>query len=43
VAGLPQPEQPFALYLHSTDISDKGLKELAGLKNLQGLDLGVTK
>jgi hypothetical protein len=43
VAGLPQPEQPFALYLHSTDISDKGLKELAALKNLQGLDLGVTK
>ncbi len=43
VGNLPQPQRPFTLYLHSAIITDADLKELAGLKNLQGLDLGVTK
>src|SRR5205823_2646582 len=42
LAGLPGPERPFGLSLAGTTISDAGLKELAGLKQLQMLSLDRT-
>jgi internalin A len=43
IAKLPAPSIPFALYLGFTQITDAGLKELAGLKNLQSLHIFNTK
>jgi hypothetical protein len=40
---LPAPQAPFGLNLSFTRITDAGLKELAGFKQLQALDLGETK
>ena len=41
---LPQPQTAFGLELRDNEeITDAGLKELAGLKNLQRLDLSGTK
>lgn len=40
---LPAPEQPFGLGLQGTSISDAGVKEIVGLKQLQSLNLGNTK
>src|SRR5205085_58971 len=40
---LPAPEGPFGLYLFRTPITDAGLKELTGLKQLQALYLGGTQ
>ena len=42
-AKLPAPASPFGLSLASTDVTDEGLKELAGLKSLQALDLSYTR
>src|SRR5207245_4389108 len=42
LAKLPDPGRPFALDLSGTDLTDAGLKELAGLKSLQVLDLDFT-
>lgn len=38
----PSPEAPFGLWLEETQITDAGLTELAGLKELQTLNLGLT-
>jgi Leucine-rich repeat (LRR) protein len=43
VPKLPPPGVPFGLYLKGLQVTDAGLKELAGLKNLQSLDLGNTQ
>jgi hypothetical protein len=43
LAGLPDPGRPFALDLSGTDLTDAGLKELAGLKSLQMLGIGLTR
>src|SRR5262245_19804189 len=43
LAKLPAPAVPFGLDLFDTQLTDAGLKELAGLKTLHTLDLGVTK
>lgn len=43
VAKLPAPESPFALNLVGTQVTDAGLKELAGLINLTSLHLGFTQ
>ncbi|GAG37153.1 unnamed protein product, partial [marine sediment metagenome] len=40
---LPPPEVPFGLTLSNTKVTDAGLKELAGLKQLQSLNLFRTK
>jgi internalin A len=40
---LPPPGLPFALSLVETQMTDAGLKELAGLKQLQWLDLYSTE
>ncbi|MEI6325503.1 MAG: hypothetical protein WCO91_08640, partial [Gemmataceae bacterium] len=37
VAKLPAPAAPFGLNLSGTKVTDAGLKELAGLKNLHTL------
>jgi internalin A len=39
LSTLPAPEQPFGLDLERTELADAGLKELAGLKQLQALNL----
>ncbi|MEZ6138939.1 MAG: hypothetical protein R3B84_00065 [Zavarzinella sp.] len=39
IANLPTPETPFGLDLHVTQLTDDGLKELAGLKSLTTLIL----
>ena len=39
VAWLPQPLTPFGLCLAETQLTDAGLKELAGLKSLQSHEL----
>ena len=43
IGRLPQPESGFGLDLHSTQLTDVGLEELAGLKSLQILNLSNTK
>src|SRR5262245_55675994 len=43
VAKLPDPGAPFGLSLYYSDVKDAGLKELAGLKSLQSLNLAGTK
>jgi internalin A len=43
VAKLPPPQQSFGLDLSFTEVTDAGLKELAGLKGLQTLRLGRTQ
>ena len=43
LAKLPAPAPAFGLDLRRTQVTDAGLKELAGLKSLQALDLGDTK
>jgi internalin A len=43
IARLPAPSTPFAMDLYATNVTDAGLKELAGFKNLQALHLGNTK
>ena len=43
IGKLPQPETAFGLVLNSTQVTNAGLKELAGLKSLQLLDLKGTK
>jgi hypothetical protein len=40
---LPAPEVPFGLDLSYIQITDAGLKELAGLKQLQAMSVGATK
>jgi hypothetical protein len=40
---LPPPEAGFGLYLGGTKVTDAGLKELAGLKSLQTLNLVGTQ
>jgi hypothetical protein len=42
VAKLPAPGSAFGLCVRGTKITDAGLEELAGLKNLQALDLSNT-
>jgi hypothetical protein len=42
LAKLPDPEAPFGLDLNGTQITDAGLKELAGFKRLQSLNLQET-
>jgi hypothetical protein len=42
IAELPAPASAFGLCLRSTKIQDAGLKELAGLTNLEALDLSNT-
>jgi hypothetical protein len=42
VAKLPAPASAFGLCVHLTKITDAGLKELSGLKNLQALDAAKT-
>ena len=37
VSGLPAPGRPYGLNLVSAQVTDAGLKELAGLKSLQSL------
>src|SRR5262245_50317493 len=37
--ALPDPKVPFALDLSGTEVTDAGLKELAGLKSLRLLNL----
>lgn len=43
IVKLPKPSIPFAIGLGSSGITDQGVKELAGLQNLQALDLSHTK
>ncbi len=43
LAKLPDPKRGFALDLRHTEVTDAGLKELAGLKSLQTLDLWGSK
>src|SRR5206468_2949149 len=43
VAKLLPPQQPFGLDRSETDVTDAGVKELAGLKSLQALNLFNTK
>ena len=43
LAKMPDPGAPFGLCLNGTKMTDAGLKELAGLKSLQALDLGGTQ
>ncbi len=43
LAKLPVPAAPFGLYLVGTEVTDAGLKHLAELKQLRGLDLRETK
>ena len=43
MAKLPAPAAPFGLNLSGTQVTDAGLKELDGLKNLHTLHLGGTK
>src|SRR5262245_62373163 len=43
LTGLPDPGVPFGLSLFTTSVTDAELKELAGLKSLQALNLGQTK
>jgi hypothetical protein len=40
LAKLPDPGVPFGLDMHCCSMNDAELKELAGLKNLQSLNLG---
>ncbi len=40
LAKLPQTQVPFGLDLGDTDVTDAGLKELAGLMSPQSLNLG---
>jgi hypothetical protein len=42
LAKLPAPGKPFGLRLGGTEVTDAGLKELAGLKKLSSLSLGAT-
>ena len=39
IAKLPQPPTAFGLDFYNSNVTDAGLKELAGLKSLQQLDL----
>ena len=43
IAKLPAPTVAFGLSLSRADVTDSALKELAGLKSLQRLDLSVTQ
>ena len=43
LAKMPAPAPAFALFLSQTAVTDAGLKELAGLKNLQALELYQTQ
>jgi internalin A len=43
VGTLPPPQQPFALKLDSTGVTDSGLKELSGMCALHTLDLRGTE
>src|SRR6516162_10497416 len=43
IAELPAPSARFVLDLGGTKVTDRGLKELAGLKNLQILSLNCTQ
>jgi len=43
VPKLPVPNAPFALDLGKTQVSDTGLKELAGFKKLTTLTLRNTR
>jgi len=43
LAGLPQPGVPFGLSFQGTKITDADLKELAGMKRLQVLNLSDSK
>jgi internalin A len=43
LARLPDPGTAFGLDLFISNVTDAGLKELAGLKNLRALNLGHTK
>jgi hypothetical protein len=42
LARLPAPAAAFGLDLRGTDVTDAGLKELAGFKSLHALNLGGT-
>jgi internalin A len=43
LSKLTPPEKAFGLSLDYTEVTDAGLKELAGLKQLQSLDIGRCK
>jgi internalin A len=43
LANLPVPEASFGLRLDGLEVTDAGLKDLVGMKNLTVLQLGVTK
>ena len=43
LAKLPDPGTAFGLSLNATNVTDAGLKELAGLKSLQALNLNNTQ
>ncbi|HVS37947.1 MAG TPA: hypothetical protein VMS17_20475 [Gemmataceae bacterium] len=43
LSQLPSPDQPFGLDLFHTEVADAALKEVAGLKQLQRLDLAHCK
>jgi hypothetical protein len=43
IGKLPVPERGFGLSFRNTLLTDAGVKELAGLKNLASLSLSVTK
>lgn len=42
LSGLPAPETPFGLDLSRTELTDSGLEQLAGMKQLAVLKLGQT-
>ncbi|MCF6310861.1 MAG: hypothetical protein L3J39_00265 [Verrucomicrobiales bacterium] len=43
LANLPAPSAPFAISFGGSAMNDEGLKELAGLQNLQSLDISHTQ
>ncbi len=43
LANLPAPSGPFAISFGGSAMNDEGLKELAGLQNLQSLDISHTQ
>jgi len=43
LAGLPQPEVPFGLYLEGCQVNDQHLKELVGFERLRILGLAINQ
>jgi Leucine-rich repeat (LRR) protein len=43
IASLPEPDTPFGLDLTGTEITDFGLRQLSGLKQLRALNLASTQ